>query len=274
MTTPQTYSTGEAFAHSGGEHLTHKLRSLAQRPAQMSVRELVHRYMHVFSGRDTTRSQRLIVWSALLGDFTLEALDADLIHAVRDELRTQPALVFKGTDFEGRPIFKPKRGGAPKTTASLNRYLVVFSAVCTWAIERRLAPRGWGHPCRAIKRLPESDGRVRFLDDAERARLLTACKASKYPRLYALALTAMLTGARKGELLALRWRDLDLDTGIVLLGRTKNGDRRTLLPLPQVVEALRPFIGDADRYVFGSTRSRYQQPANFGTSWRDAVARA
>lgn len=275
MTTLQTHSTAQALLQSGGQHLTTKLRSLAQRPAQLTVRDVIDRYMTVYAGRDTTRAQRLAAWTALLGDFTLEQLEADLIHAARDELRTQPALAFKGTDFEGRPIFKAKRGGALKTTATLNRYVVAFSAVCTWAIEQRLAPRGWVHPCRGIKRLAESDGRVRFLDDDERKRLFDACRESKYQRLFALTLTAMLTGARRGELLALRWSDVDLDAGIALLGRTKNGDRRTLVLLPQVIEALRPFAStDSTRYVFGSTRSKYQAPARFDSAWRDALKRA
>jgi integrase len=115
---------------------------------------------------------------------------------------------------------------------------------------------------------------VRFLNDEERARLFDACKASKYPRLYALALMAMLTGARKGELLGLRWRDVDLEAGVAMLGKTKNGDRRTLVLLPQLVDTLRPFAGDRDRYVFGSVASRYQVPASITSAWGDALARA
>jgi len=34
---------------------------------------------------------------------------------------------------------------------------------------------------------------------------------------------------------------MDLDKGIATLGRTKNGDRRTLVLLPDVIEALKPF---------------------------------
>ena len=94
-------------------------------------------------------------------------------------------------------------------------------------------------------------------------------------RLYAMTLMAMKTGARRGELLALTWRDVDLNSGIASLGRTKNGDRRTLVLLADVVEALTPFkSSDLDRFVFGSVRSKYQVPTSIDSAWRDAVDRA
>jgi integrase len=268
------HTTSAALALSGGEHLTEKLRTLAQRPAQLAVRDLIDAYMRQYAGRDSTRGQRLAAWIALLGDFTLEQLDADLVHAARDELARQPALAYKGADFEGRPVFRAKAGQA-KSPATLNKYHAALGAVCTWAIEQRLAPRGWVHPCRGVRRLREADGRVRFLEPDERAALLAACQASKYPRLHAFVLTALLTGARRGELLALTWRDVDLEAGVAYLARTKNGDRKTLVLLSAVVQALQPFAStDRDRLVFGSVRSRYQQPAAIDTAWREAVRRA
>ena len=77
--------------------------------------------------------------------------------------------------------------------------------------------------------------------------------------------------ARRSELSP---SDVDLPEGIARLGRTKNGDKRTLVLLPQVCEALEPFKGDADRLVFGSVRSRYQQPAQIDTAWHHAIKRA
>lgn len=259
----------------GAASLAERLRTLAARPHALSVTDLIDRYMAQYAGRDTSRAQRLATWRELLGAFTLEALDADLLHAAREQLATLPALAYKGRDVDGHRIFKAKARQARKTPATLNRYMVAISAVFTWAIEARLAPRAWVHPCRGIRRLPEAEGRVRFLDADERSRLFAACRASRYPRLYALALTAMLTGARRGELLALRWRDLNLEAGIARLGKTKNGDRRTLILLPRVLEALAPFAGsDPGRFVFGSVRERYQHPAQIESAWRDAVARA
>ncbi|PQA83092.1 hypothetical protein C5F52_10275 [Limnohabitans sp. TS-CS-82] len=252
-----------------------RLRSLAQRPASLTVRELIERYMAQYAGNDGSRSQRLSAWLEMIGDFELSQVDADLIHAGRSELATKPPIVFVGLDHQGRQIFKVKGRARQKTGATLNRYTQAIAAVFTWAMEQRLTPKGFAHPCRGIKRLQETDGRVRYLSADERTRLFEACRESKYPRLYAMALTAMKTGARRGELLSLTWKDVDLDAGLAYLGKTKNGDRRTLVLLPDVIEALKPFkSSDATRYVFGSVRTKYQTPAQIDSAWRDAVTRA
>lgn len=261
-------------APSSAVSIAERLRALSARPQSLTVHELIDRYMAQYAGHDTTRGQRLGAWLAMVGDFTLEQVDSDLIHAGRAELASTPPLVFKGLDHAGNKIFKAKAPGKAKSTATLNRYIVALAAVFTWGIEQRLTPKGWVHPCRGIKRLPEADGRVRFLDEEERARLFAACRESKYRRLYPLALMAMLTGARRGELLGLRWRDLDLDRAVASLGKTKNGDRRTLVLLPQLIDVLRALSGDPDRYVFGSVRSRFQKPASIDSAWRETVERA
>jgi integrase len=273
--TLSTAKRERATPGASSQTMTQRLQALAQRPHALSVREVIDRYMAQYAGRDMTRGQRLAAWQAMVGDFTLEQVDSDLMHAGRAELATRPPLVFMGLDHKGEQIFRVKGRAGVKSGATLNRYMVAISAVFTWAIEQRLTPKGWAHPCRGIKRMSEPDGRVRFLDASERARLFEACRASQYPRLFAMALMALKTGARRGELLSLTWRDVDLDKALARLGRSKNGDRRTLVLLPDVIEALRPFkSSDLDRYVFGSVRSKYQVPTSIDSAWRDAVARA
>ncbi len=252
-----------------------RIRALAERPQSQTVTELVEKYMLAYAGRDRSMGQRLDTWKILIGDFTLEKVDADLIHAARAELLSLPALAYKGLDHDGKQIFKTKSRHRAKSPATINKYISALGSLFTWALDQRLTPRGWIHPCRGIRRMPEPDGRVRFLDDAERARLFEACKKSQYPRFYALVLMAMLTGARRGELMGLKWSDMDLANKLAYLGRTKNGDRRTLVLLPQVVEALQVFgPGDADRYVFGSVKDKHQKPASLDTAWFHAIKRA
>jgi len=281
--TLQTAHREQATPGASSHNITQRLKALAARPSALTVHQVIDDYMAQYAGRDTTRIQRLSAWDAMIGEFTLENVDSDLIHAGRAELATKPPLVFVGLDHMGQQIFKVKsRRGTPcsdksgaKSNGTLNRYMVAIAAVFTWAIESRIAPKGWVHPCRGIRCLKESAGRVRFLDAPERSRLFAAVKASQYPRLYALTLMAMKTGARRGELLALTWRDIDLKTGIASLGKTKNGDRRTLVLLPDVIAALEPFKStDLDRFVFGSVRSKYQVPTSIDSAWRDAVERA
>lgn len=256
-------------------NIAQRLKAQAERPRALRAGEAIDRYMAQYSGRDVTRFYRLTQWQEMLGDLTLEEIDSDFIHAARDELLTRPPLIFVGLDYRGQKIFKAKGGARTRSASTVNRIIVAMSAVFTWAIENRLTPKGWTNPCRGIKRLTESDGRVRFLDQAERTRLFAATRESGYPRLYAMTLMAMKTGARRGELLSLTWNDVDLVKGVATLGKTKNGDRRTLVLLPDVIEALRPFkSSDGSRYVFGSVRSKYRQPGSIQSAWRDAMARA
>ncbi len=107
-----------------------------------------------------------------------------------------------------------------------NRYLAGLSAVLT------LAEKEWQwlerNPAGSVRRRAEHRGRVRVLSDDERERLLEACRASHEPRLYPLVLFALTTGARLGELLSLRWKDVDLRGGVARLQKTKNRDRRSI----------------------------------------------
>jgi len=252
-----------------------RMAARKERPQNLSVHELIERYMSSYAGRDSTRVQRLAAWQRMAGSFTLEQCDIDLMKAARDEIARTPAYIYKGRDHRGESVHALKHRDKPMNAATVNRYLASISAVFTWAIEQDLTPKGFTHPCRGIKRLPESDGRVRFLDQAERTALFEAARQSRYPRLHAFILMAMKTGARRGELMALTWRDVDLRAATARLGRTKNGDGRTLVLLPDVVQALTPFVSsDLDRYVFGSVRSKYQRAASLDSAWRFALKRS
>ena len=108
----------------------------------------------------------------------------------------------------------------------MNRYLAVLSHAFTVAV------REWqwcdDNPVRKVTKPQEPRGRVRYLSEEERERILKECKASRNPHLYTVVVLALATGARKMELISLRWSDVDLKRGLLTFHETKNGERRSV----------------------------------------------
>ena len=87
------------------------------------------------------------------------------------------------------------------------------------------ADRKWvtANPVAAVKRPRQlgGDPDIRFLDVAELEALLRAIPGDELGALEVpLYLTAALTGLRQGELIALRWRDVDWSAGIIRVRRS------------------------------------------------------
>jgi len=80
----------------------------------------------------------------------------------------------------------------------------------------------------------EAQGRLRWLEPDEQARLLAACRASRNPQLFNIVTVALETGLRVSELLGLTWDRVDLSRGVIRLELTKSGRRREI-PMRQVV---------------------------------------
>lgn len=241
------------------------------RDGSITVAALIDAYMREYAGRDTTRAQRLRFWSGRLGSVRLVDLSDDDVFAALEELRDQRGRYYAGKDADGRPIMKAKR--KPLSAATLNRYQAALSATLTWAQRRRIAPKGWHNPCRHVELRPERNEVVRYLSDAERTALLAACRGSTWPKLHLLVLLALTTGARRGELEALRWRDIDLERAQAFVHCSKNGDRKVLPLVPAVVDELRRLAGAPASLVFASSR-RPDVAYNFVSAWQQALKEA
>ena len=248
------------------------LAPLPMRAGHLPMAEVLDLYMAHYAGKDCTRVQRLSWWKARLGPvLTLQDLTDDHVHAALEDLASRPARHYVGKDDEGRPVLEfKKRAMAP---ATVNRYGAALAAVITWAIKKRIAPKGYVHPCRSVERRQENNERTRFLSDDELRRLLDACRASAWPRLYALVLAALTTGARKGELMGLRWSAVDLERAVAHVGKTKNGDPRVLPLVPALLTELQRFKGEPAGWVFPSPRNPEKQ-FEFEPRWHEALRRA
>ena len=88
---------------------------------------------------------------------------------------------------------------------------------------------------------------VAALNAAEAKKLLAAAKADPYGALWTLALT---TGMRQGEIIALRWRDVDLEVGVVHVREGKTPKARRSIPLTKVAMKALGRAGEGDDLVF------------------------
>ncbi len=122
-----------------------------------------------------------------------------------------------------------------------NRTLGVLSRMLTLAEVWEMRSEGV-NPCRFVKKYPEHK-RERFLSDDEYRRLGAALRDAERegfasPAVIAAIRLLMLTGCRSGEILSLRWEDVDLDRGELRLSDSKTGARIVHLGDP-AIEVLR-----------------------------------
>jgi len=118
----------------------------------------------------------------------------------------------------------------PYSAAAVNRPLVALRHLL------RLARDEWEvlDIVPKIRTEKEPQGRIRWLEPDEEARLLAACGGSRSPELLPLATLAIETGARRGELLGLTWDRVDMSRGVIRIEESKSGKRRDI-PMRQVV---------------------------------------
>ena len=120
---------------------------------------------------------------------------------------------------------------AKLAAASVVRHLTLLRAILNRAIrDGRLATL----PTRGVKWPKENNRRVRCLGDDEEARLMRKLSA----RLRPLVVLALNTGMRRGELLGLRWKDIDLVNRIITIREAKSGEGRRIPMNGQAYKAL------------------------------------
>jgi integrase len=103
-------------------------------------------------------------------------------------------------------------GHSYRANAVLRVLSKMFTLACHWKTEGSNTPWRTSNPCKGIERNTEYQ-RKRYLKSDELERLTKALR--EYPNQQAANIIRILlmTGARRGEVLAMRWADLDLSEG-------------------------------------------------------------
>ncbi len=105
-----------------------------------------------------------------------------------------------------------------------NRLTAILKVMFTKATDWQLIDDNVLKTIRRAKMLKGEVSRLRYLSDDESERLISNCDSYLKP----IVITALNTGMRKSEILHLTWDRVDLKNLIILLDKTKNGDRREI----------------------------------------------
>jgi integrase len=234
----------------------------------LTVRQLIDSYLA--DGPATKPAKRSSTWlndqsnllrhiDPLLGrKLAMAVTKEDAAKAIRDIAagKTHSAAAPSGKK-RGRIAVRGGDGVARRTRTTA-------AAMYAWGLEHGRIKVG--NPFSSVK-LKAAPVRERFLSRAEAGELLDAIKALEAKKTIsktfgdALRLL-MLTGARKTEILGLRWSEVDIGRSLLALPpeRTKaggkTGDRRITLSPPalQILSARKPEAAKPADFVFRATR--------------------
>lgn len=149
--------------------------------------------------------------------------------------------------------------------SSVSRELTLLSHVFTVAIKE------WGfaincNPVSLVRKPSSNPPRDRILTDQQRQALIASCKQCKNPWIHSVVIFAMETAARRGEILNLTWKSVDLQRGIARIsGKTGS---RTIPLSPLCISTLKTLPKSINGAVFPVTIETLKQ------AYERAVVRA
>lgn len=225
-----------------------------------TLAELIDRYiLEILPHKPRSKAQQeaqLKWWKAQIGAHMLSDVTPALLAEYRGRLANTST---------GRKI--------PRSPSTVIRYLAVLSHAFTIAV------REWGwledNPMRKVTKPKEPKGRVRFLSEDEIEKLLKACKHSDCTVLYPIVVLAVSTGMRYGEIMGLRWQDIDLEMGRIILPDTKNGERRNVPITGHAYECIKELSKvrriDTNLVFPGRNIGEKARPFEIRKSWNNAL---
>lgn len=152
----------------------------------------------------------------LLGRLPVTAVAREDVNRFMHAIAAGETAQSRRTKPRGRSILRGGRGVATRSVGLLG-------AMMTYAVERGLRP---DNPAHRIRKFAEGK-RERRLSDDEYGRLGQAIRRAEAQGMWPPALAALwflsLTGWRRGEVLGLKWSEVDLVTRTARLPDTKTG---------------------------------------------------
>jgi integrase len=156
--------------------------------------------------------------------------------------------------------------GVPISNTGVNRDVLCLQTMFRVAVN-------FGHvkdnPVRRVQKLKENPRRLEYLKKEEIQAFLEACTG----QFKVIAVVAVYCGLRKGEILNLRWQDIDYERKLIEIVQSKTNKKRFVPMPPRVILALREHpVLEGCEFVFH--KSKGERLRHFTGSLRGALERA
>jgi integrase len=259
--------TGATFADATAEFLRYVEQDRALKPS-------------------TLRGYRSIIDAYLLpafGERRLEDISSGDVERWRSQLVSAAQARSERAEVETDRESHPPRPDRPLSNSSKNRIVTLLHGVFVRACKVYGLPL---NPVSGVERHPvKLAGDIEVFSPEEVWALARAAASEQDGAIY---LTAAFTGLRRGELIALRWRDVDFAGSLVrvrasyaggALTTPKSGKVRSVPLAPEVAQALAKlsqrerFTGEDD-LVFASAVGSYLDGSALRRRYKDALAAA
>ena len=151
-----------------------------------------------------------------------------------------------------------------------NRVIDNLRALFNWAIKQEI----WSgdNPAARIEKFHEKR-RSRFVLPDEMKRLFAALRREPKPDVSDYVLLALMTGARKSNVMAMRWDQIALESCSWEIPDPKNREPYRVALTPEAIDILKRRRGDGP-WVFPSPRSESGHRVDLKKRWREVLTRA
>jgi len=181
-----------------------------------------------------TRVGRLLWWHEKIGKLKLADVTAAVLVERREELKREP-YVRANVNLKHSIRRGQKAPQYARSTGTVRHYLNALSSLLKTA---RKEWRWISHnPFEDVTRPSAGKKSVRFLSEHERRRLLA--ETVKDPQLHCFVVLALSLTVRAGDLTKLVWRDVDLESGRLLLHTSQKSEPRTAWVQGEALQLLR-----------------------------------
>lgn len=209
---------------------------------ELSVYELFNQYLEEYVKMET-RSYRSykslfdLYIANPLGKRKVSRVDINDIEDLFRKISQQTIKVKKAKN--------PKEFIEKQKRITANRVVALISSAYNWGIKNRKCKH---NPARGVEKNP-AKSRDRFLQAEELKAFFKAVHSEENDSIRDYILLSLYTGARRSNVVSMRWADISLKNKIWLIPHTKNGDPVAVPLIDEAIEILENRFNNDSEYV-------------------------